>query len=146
MKKQKKTWKCDQCEKSFYINAELQKHISVKHLKKTFACNQCSKPYSSDRGLFAHVKSFHEKIRYKCTFCSHEVVSKAISKLFIWNYGTINVIDVQIHIRVLRHSETMKMYSMTDLENLSVIFVKKSSHNLLTEKHISNWCILKVTK
>ena len=82
-----KTHVCPNCEKGFYINALLQKHLNSDTCnisEKKFECDKCtpSKWFKTDKGLITHIKKYHshEIALFKCKSCEKLIGSKGAMK------------------------------------------------------------------
>ncbi|CAH1792437.1 unnamed protein product [Owenia fusiformis] len=62
-----KSFKCDQCEKSFGADFLLQQHIV--HHKKEIQCDICSKRFSTKGALNAHLVIHTGERKFKCKSC-----------------------------------------------------------------------------
>ena len=87
--KLQKTHKCPNCEKGFFTNALLKKHLNVdtcQIAEKNFECDHCrpSRWFISNPSLVRHIKLYHthEIQKFKCGFqgCNQLIGSKAALK------------------------------------------------------------------
>jgi hypothetical protein len=54
---------CEVCGRAFGRNADLQKHIRMRHDKvRSAPCFQCGKTYCSDSALMQHVRTVHDGV------------------------------------------------------------------------------------
>ncbi len=77
-KDMRKTFKCDQCEKSFTQHCILQKHISQVHEgqgPETAQCPQCGLVISNKINLKKHMTSVHGERNIKCPQCPKKFTS-----------------------------------------------------------------------
>ena len=61
-----KEYTCNQCNKKFNLQKDLDQHIGLKH--KKWQCNYCDKEYTTSGGLHKHERS-HENLANACTVC-----------------------------------------------------------------------------
>ena len=62
--------KCNECEKSFTSESNLQKHIYTIHMgRRDFVCTTCGKSFVVKALLEHHVKFFHEGEKLDCKLC-----------------------------------------------------------------------------
>ena len=66
-----KSVSCYLCEKKFYSQSNVNKHINEVHRKlKLFACTLCDKSFATRPHLETHVDGVHKKLNlYACTLC-----------------------------------------------------------------------------
>ena len=57
---ERKSHKCDVCEKSFKVNGKLRRHMTV-HSAKSYTCNKCKKPFTREDTLKRHLKGWYGK-------------------------------------------------------------------------------------
>ena len=64
-----KSHKCELCDKAYYLDENLKKHIAKVHTKHK--CDLCENSYQQMSRLREHIKRIHEKLReHKCDICS----------------------------------------------------------------------------
>ena len=70
--KEKKPFKCINCDKNFTVIACLKSHIESVHKgKKSFKCNFCDRNFTQKGSLGRHISSVHEgKSAFKCDICN----------------------------------------------------------------------------
>ncbi|XP_076454174.1 uncharacterized protein LOC143289158 [Babylonia areolata] len=64
-----KTWKCEQCSKSFIRKAELQQHTLVHKDERPFCCELCGMRYREKSRLNSHMRTHTGVKPYKCQQC-----------------------------------------------------------------------------
>ena len=68
-------YKCDLCEKNFYVKEFLKTHIKLMHEAsndmRKFMCDLCDTlpPYATKSHLERHIKTVHEGLRFSCKIC-----------------------------------------------------------------------------
>ena len=68
---EKKPFKCELCDKSFFQKVDRKKHVeSIHEGKKPFKCELCDKSFSQKGSRKIHVESVHEgKKPFQCEIC-----------------------------------------------------------------------------
>lgn len=72
-------YRCDQCNKSYGVNADLTRHKKTVHETPVFVCEICTKSYKSKAGYDEHIKSHQEdyiKPIFNCVMCNKNYSSK----------------------------------------------------------------------
>ncbi|KAL1378953.1 hypothetical protein pipiens_003878 [Culex pipiens pipiens] len=64
-------FKCNECDKAFSFEKQLQEHIGVTHRReRSHQCKQCPKTYLTAAALYSHVQAIHKQnFRFKCDVC-----------------------------------------------------------------------------
>ena len=73
-------YECDQCDKTYGVSSELNRHIKTKHEDVNYECNQCDKKYTSISALNKHRQSVHEGVKYACDQCDHQAAKQSTLK------------------------------------------------------------------
>lgn len=69
---------CDQCDKSFVVQDELKRHITLQHNKgKQRPCPHCGRLFVSDSRFEWHLRLHQMNQGFKCSKCSYVYESKA---------------------------------------------------------------------
>ena len=78
IKSEKKTkrWLCDQCESSYTIIYNLEKHKKAIHQNQIFLCDQCDYKSNWAVDLQTHIRSKHLEMRYRCDQCDYRATKK----------------------------------------------------------------------
>lgn len=78
--------KCQQCDKSFASEKQLNSHFNNRH-KKDFYCDFCDQKFTTSRGLQSHVENMHTFINGKplqkcrnCTFTCEDLFTMQVHK------------------------------------------------------------------
>ena len=73
--------RCQLCDKSFFVAAQLNVHVSVVHRGNRFVCEQCGHEANSRNALKAHCRSAHPvpgvEPPYACSVCSRRYWTRA---------------------------------------------------------------------
>ena len=99
---QRKSYKCESCDKAFITNPHLQRHLSefchkafsmtsnmLKHCiamheeKKDHKCQFCDKNYLCIRDLANHISKYHKSEHVSCKVCGKEYKSEENLKLHV---------------------------------------------------------------
>ena len=66
------SYACNECQKCFVIEDELEEHLSHEDFKFRFLCRKCQKGFNKKKNLDDHIKSHDKKTdtSIKCTLCS----------------------------------------------------------------------------
>lgn len=73
-----KTFKCPQCNKCFFYENYLRKHMLSKHSQSPlFSCSYCGKGFSNKSNAKSHVNNSH--LDYSCPICGKMFKSKSLS-------------------------------------------------------------------
>lgn len=69
-KKEKKSYTCKVCSKTFGIRSDLREHTKI-HNSSTYECEYCQKQLKSRSGLSNHIRASHisSEKRYSCEIC-----------------------------------------------------------------------------
>ena len=67
---------CDQCDKMYRDNANLKKHISSVHDKRRHECDKCDANFATYNALKVHERNKHLNIKYPCEFCGHQATQR----------------------------------------------------------------------
>ena len=76
---QKRTYFCQQCNKSFVHYAGLKIHAKSHSTERPFSCQNCQKTFKSKRTLITHMTS-HEIPKLPCNFCDKKCSTSALLK------------------------------------------------------------------
>lgn len=71
--KERKRFKCEQCDKRFTTNADLNKHSNAIHQRlRLHECDLCGKNFSQRNNLKRHLEEVHrtDGLRFECYVCS----------------------------------------------------------------------------
>mmetsp|Transcript_22036 Transcript_22036/g.43729 ORF Transcript_22036/g.43729 Transcript_22036/m.43729 type:complete len:167 (+) Transcript_22036:106-606(+) len=62
-----KTFKCDQCEASFFRKDKLKEHIASRHVKeRKHVCPECGKTFVLGHHLTKHLQTHQKESKFKC--------------------------------------------------------------------------------
>ena len=64
-----RNYQCDKCDKAFYIEFNLKRHIATQHEGLRFKCDQCLREFTEKSRLQTHIDFKHNNIKQKCEFC-----------------------------------------------------------------------------
>lgn len=71
-------YQCDQCDKSFVVQDELKRHVTLQHNKgKQRPCPHCGRMFVSDTRFEWHLRLHEMNQGFKCSKCSYVYESKA---------------------------------------------------------------------
>ena len=89
-----KTFKCNMCNKCFYYENYLKKHILSKHsCTPLYSCSFCGKGFSNKSNAKSHVNNSH--LDYACQLCGKTFKSKALTQRHV-NTAHSNVNDLKL--------------------------------------------------
>jgi len=73
-----KAFQCPSCDQTFRLKPMLKRHEDVHHTKTNLSyCDKCSRTFNTKRGLQTHLGSFHgDELGFKCDFCNSRFFSK----------------------------------------------------------------------
>ena len=64
---------CEECNREFSSNSNLQRHVRSEHRGKVFKCDLCDKNYNSNHARQTHITSHHGgKKQFQCKICRKE--------------------------------------------------------------------------
>ncbi len=70
-------FRCAKCERSFYTQEHLDRHLTQHTRVKPFICSTCQKSFFQKHHLEAHVNSVHKKLKpYSCPICNQCFAAK----------------------------------------------------------------------
>merc|ERR1719186_2257061 len=72
-----KAFQCPSCDQTFRLKPMLKRHEDVHHTKTNLSyCDKCARTFNTKRGLQNHLGSFHgDELGFKCDFCNSRFFS-----------------------------------------------------------------------
>ncbi|XP_052782695.1 zinc finger protein 320-like isoform X2 [Mya arenaria] len=71
--KMSRAFKCKTCEKSFFTNSQLNRHLKIHEVdrKKTYQCDTCKKEFLHRYNLNRHIETVHasQSEKWHCSYC-----------------------------------------------------------------------------
>lgn len=103
---------CVVCNKAFFLERSMKRHLRTHTGKRSYECDQCGKMFTQLVRLKEHKMAFHEKVRkYSCDICEKNFVSHFQIKQ-----------HMQIHIKSLRSRENqVKSNSLNGIIGTAVV-------------------------
>ena len=74
--KDKETYNCNHCDKTYGTRSGLWTHIQVKHTGKKHPCPHCNYRATQKTSLREHIKTQHQGVRYTCHLCDYVATQK----------------------------------------------------------------------
>jgi DNA-directed RNA polymerase subunit RPC12/RpoP len=76
---------CEQCDKTYGLKGDLNRHINTVHLKqKNYKCDHCNESFGHKGTLNVHINTVHLKQKnYKCDHCNESFGKKSNMKAHI---------------------------------------------------------------
>ena len=71
-----KEFRCDQCNKEFFMKHHLTEHLKTHSGEKPFQCDQCDKAFTLKHNLTSHLKIHSRKRPFKCDLCDKAFTKK----------------------------------------------------------------------
>ena len=99
----KLSYKCDFCDKSFFVEQLLGLHIKSIHLsmiKGKKKCDLCDKLFSCEKSLQKHKDTIHKEGKYfRCTICDKELASEQDLKKHVSDTHNQNSFSIVSHVK-----------------------------------------------
>ncbi|KAL1453118.1 hypothetical protein WDU94_007290 [Cyamophila willieti] len=145
--KERKRFKCEQCDKRFMSNADLNKHSNAIHQRlKLHECDMCGKNFSQRNNLKRHLEEVHrtDGMKFECYVCSKVLATSHSLKRHILihngpkytceicNREFTRVYELNIHKKI--HDDENNIASQLKCQYCAKVFVKKSN----LKAHIEN--------
>lgn len=64
-----RSYKCSHCEKNFYGNWWLQRHLRTHTEERPYKCTHCEKAFKDSWSLRRHMRTHHDETSFKCIYC-----------------------------------------------------------------------------
>uniref|UniRef100_A0A8D8Q513 Zinc finger protein Xfin n=1 Tax=Cacopsylla melanoneura TaxID=428564 RepID=A0A8D8Q513_9HEMI len=145
--KERKRFKCEQCDKRFTSNADLNKHSNAIHQRlKLHECDMCGKNFSQRNNLKRHLEEVHrtDGMKFECYVCSKVLAtSHSLKRHILIHNGPKYTCEIckreftrvyELNIHKKMHDDENNTANQLKCQYCGKVFLKKSN----LKAHIEN--------